>query len=97
MKSTMDWKHFKPTKEILEYESKLRESVAMREKLKNELEQLQHKQRDLFWEVECKMLETGIRYYDTCAGYYVCKAENEYIMAEIKMDDEAGSENCQDL
>lgn len=72
----MDRMKFKPTEAIIEYEVKLRECVGQREKLKRELAELEQKKRDIFWEVEHAMLETGVRCYDTCADYYVCKIEN---------------------
>lgn len=80
----MDRMKFKPTEVIIEYELKLRECVGQREKLKRELAELEQKKHDIFWDVEHAMLETGVRYYDTCADYYVCKIENEYITAEIE-------------
>ena len=29
----------------------------------------------------------GIRYFNTCAEFYMCKAEYEYIMAEIAAEE----------
>jgi len=34
-----------------------------------------------------------VRYYSTCADYYVCKIENEYITAEIEREKEQGLQN----
>ncbi len=82
--------NFKPTLAIMEYEVKLRECVGMREKLKRELTELEQKKRDIFWDAEHAMLETGVWYYDTCADYYVCKIENEYITTEIGREKEQG-------
>ncbi len=89
----MDRMNFKPTLAIMEYEVKLRECVGQREKLKRELAELEQKKRDIFWDVEHAMLETGVRYYITCADYYVCKIENEYITAEIEREKEQGLQN----
>ena len=33
----------------------------------------------MFWEVEYSMLTTGIKYFNTCAEFYMCKAEYDYI------------------
>ncbi len=82
--------NFKPTLAIMEYEVKLRECVGQREKLKRELTELEQKKRDIFWDAEHAMLETGVWYYDTCADYYVCKIENEYITTEIGREKEQG-------
>ena len=41
----------------------------------------------MFYEVEHSMLTTGIRYFNTCAEFYMCKAEYEYIMAEIAVEE----------
>lgn len=84
----MDRMKFKPTEAIIEYESKLRECVGQREKLKRELTELEQKTRDIFWDFEHVMLDAGIKYYGTCADYYVCKIENEYIIVEIKRENE---------
>lgn len=80
----MDRMKFKPTEAIIEYESKLRECVGQREKLKRELTELEQKTRDIFWDFEHVMLDAGIKYYGTCADYYVCKIENEYIIVGIE-------------
>ena len=68
---------------------RLRESVRQREQLKRELAlaELEKKPRDMFWEVEYSMLTTGIKYFNTSAEFYMCKAEYEYIMAEIAAEE----------
>ena len=86
MNKEMNWGAFVPTREIREFEMRLRESVRQREQLKRELAELEKKPRDMFWEVEHSMLSTGIRYFNTCAEFYMCKAEYEYIMAEISCE-----------
>lgn len=88
MSKEMDWDKFVPTREIREYDMKLRESIRQREQLKRKLSELEKKPRDnMFWEVEYSMLTTGIRYFNTCAEFYMCKAEYEYIMAEIAAEE----------
>ena len=88
MSKKMNWGAFVPTREIREFEMRLRESVRQREQLKRELAELEKKPRDnMFWEVEYSMLTTGIRYFNTCAEFYMCKAEYEYIMAEIAAEE----------
>ena len=74
MSKKMNWGAFVPTREIREFEMKLRESVRQREQLKRELAELEKKPRDMFWEVEYSM-------------FYMCKAEYEYIMAEIAAEE----------
>ena len=87
MSKKMNWDAFVPTRGIKEFEMRLRESVKQREQLKRELAELEKKPRDMFWEVEYSMLSTGIRYFNTCAEFYMCKAEYEYIMAEIAAEE----------
>ena len=87
MNKEMNWDTFVPTREIREYDRKLRESIRQREQLRQELSELEKKPRDMFWEVEHSMLTTGIRYFNTCAEFYMCKAEYEYIMAEIAAEE----------
>ena len=82
MSKEMNWDTFVPTREIREYDMKLRESVRQREQLKVELAELESRGKDLFYDVEHEMLETGIRYFDVCAEFYVYKVEYEYIKAE---------------
>ena len=84
----MNWSAFVPTREIREFEMRLRESVRQTEQLKRELAELEKKPRvNMFWEVEYSMLTTGIRYFNICAEFYMCKAEYEYIMAEIAAEE----------
>ena len=87
MSKKMNWDTFVPTREIREYDRKLRESIRQREQLKRELAELEKKPRDMFWEVEYSMLTTGIKYFNTSAEFYMCKAEYEYIMAEIAAEE----------
>ena len=75
MSNEMNWGAFVPTREIREFEMRLRESVRQREQLKRELAE------------EYSMLSTGIRYFNTCAEFYMFKAEYEYIMAEIAAEE----------
>lgn len=74
--------NFTPTQEAREYEQRLRESIRQREQLKHKLSELENRKHDLFWDVEYAMLETGIKYFDTCAEYYVYRLEYEHIKAE---------------
>ena len=87
MSKEMNWGAFVPTRAIREFEMRLRESVRQREQLKRELAELEKKPRDMFWVVEYSMLTTGIKYFNTCAEFYMCKAEYEYIMAEIAAEE----------
>ena len=82
MNKEMNWDTFVPTREIREYDKKLRESVRQREQLKIELAELEKKPRDIFWDVEYAMLSTGIKYFNTCSEYWLYKVESEYIKAE---------------
>ena len=82
MSKEMDWDNFVPTREIREYDRKLRESIRQREQLKVELAELEKRGKDLFYDVEHEMLETGIRYFDVRSEFYVYKVEYEYIKAE---------------
>lgn len=82
MSKEMDWDNFVPTREIREYDRKLRESIRQREQLKVELAELEKRKRDIFWDVEYAMLSTGIKYFNTCAEYWLIKVESEYIKAE---------------
>ena len=82
MSKEMNWDNFVPTREIREYDMKLRESIRQREQLKVELAELESRGKDLFYDVEHEMLETGIRYFDVRSEFYVYKVEYEYIKAE---------------
>ena len=82
MKKEMDWDNFVPTREIREYDRKLRESIRQREQLKIELAELEKRGKDIFYDVEHEMLETGIWYFDVRSEFYVYKVEYEYIKAE---------------
>ena len=82
MSKEMNWDNFVPTREIREYDRRFRESVRQREQLKVELAELEKRKRDIFWDVEYAMLSTGIKYFDTCAEYYVYRLEYEHIKAE---------------
>ena len=82
MSKEMNWDNFVPTREIREYDMKLRESVRQREQLKTELAELEKRKRDIFWDVEYAMLSTGIKYFNACAEYWLIKVESEYIKAE---------------
>ena len=84
MSKEMDWDNFVPTREIREYDRKLRESIRQREQLKVELAELESRGKDMFYDVEHEMLETGIRYFDARSEFYVYKVEYEYIKAEKK-------------
>ena len=70
------------TREIREYDMKLRESIRQREQLKVELAELEKRKRDIFWDVEYAMFSTGIKYFNTCSEYWLYKVEYEYIKAE---------------
>lgn len=80
----MDWNNFAPTREIIEYDRRLRESIRQREQLKVELAELEKRKRDIFWNVEYAMLSTGIKYFNTCSEYWLYKLESEYIKEENK-------------
>ena len=82
MSKGMDWNNFVPTREIREYDRRFRESIRQREQLKLELAELEKRGKDLFYDVEHEMLETGIRYFDVRSEFYVYKVEYEYIKAE---------------
>ena len=82
MSREMDWDKFVPTREIREYDMKLRESIRQREQLKTELAELEKRKRDIFWDVEYAMLSTGIKYFNACSEYWLYKMESEYIKAE---------------
>ncbi len=82
MNKEMNWDKFVPTKEIREYDRKLRESIRQREQLKLELAELEKRKKDIFWDVEYAMLSTGIKYFNTCSEYWLYKVESEYIKAE---------------
>ena len=82
MSKEMNWDTFVPTKEIREYDMKLRESVRQREQLKHELSELENRKKDIFWDVEYAMFSTGIKYFNTCSEYWLYKVESEYIKAE---------------
>ena len=78
MRKEMDWDNFVPTREIREYDRRIRQ----REQLKTELAELEKRKRDIFWDVEYAMLSTGIKYFNACAEYWLIKVESEYIKAE---------------
>ena len=82
MSKEMNWDTFVSTREIREYDMKLRESIRQREQLKQELAELEKRKKDMFWDVEYAMLSTGIKYFNTCAEYWLYKVESEYIKAE---------------
>lgn len=82
MSKDIDWNRFVPTKEIREYELRHRESIRQREQMKQKLEELEKRRRDIFWDVEHAMLSTGIKYFNTCSEYWLIKVESEYIKAE---------------
>ena len=82
MNKEMNWDTFVPTREIREYDRKLRESIRQREQLKQELAELENRKKDIFWDVEYAMLSTGIKYFNTCSEYWLYKVESEYIKAE---------------
>ena len=82
MSKEMNWDKFVPTREIREYDRKLRESIRQREQLKQDLAELEKRKRDIFWDVEYTMLSTGIKYFNTCSEYWLYKVESEYIKAE---------------
>ena len=82
MSKEMNWDTFVPTKEIREYDRKLRESIRQREQLKQELAELEKKPRDIFWDVEYAMFSAGLKYFNTCSEYWLYKVESEYIRAE---------------
>ena len=82
MSKEMNWDTFVSTKEIGEYDRKLRESVRQREQLKQELAELEKKPKDIFWDVEYAMFSAGLKYFNTCSEYWLYKVESEYIKAE---------------
>ena len=82
MSKEMDWDNFVPTREIRDYDMKFRESIRQREQLKIELAELESRGKDMFYDVEHEMLETGIRYFDVRSEFYVYKVEYEYVKAE---------------
>ena len=65
--SGMNWDNFVPTREIREYDKKLRESIRQSEQLKQELAELEKRKKNIFWDVEYAMLSTGIKYFNTCS------------------------------
>lgn len=83
MSKEMDWDKFVPTQEIRDYDRRFRESIRQREQMKQDLATLEKRKRDIFWDVEYAMLTTGIKYFDTCAEYWLYKVESEYIKTEI--------------
>ena len=82
MNKEMNWDTFVQTREIREYDRKLRESIRQREQLKVELAELEKKPRDIFWDVEYAMFSAGLKYFNTCSEYWLYKVEREYIKAE---------------
>ena len=63
MSKKMNWDAFVPTREIREFEMRLRESVRQREQLKREMAELEKRRKDIFWDVEYAMFYTGIKYF----------------------------------
>jgi predicted RNase H-like nuclease (RuvC/YqgF family) len=63
MNKEMNGDAFVPTREIREYDRKLRESVRQREQLKREMAELEKRRKDIFWDVEYAMFYTGIKYF----------------------------------
>ena len=63
MNKEMNGDAFVPTREIREYDRKLRESVRQREQLKREMAELEKRRKDIFWDVEYAMFSTGIKYF----------------------------------
>ena len=82
MSKVMNWDTFVPTREIREYDMKLRESVRQREQLKLELAELEKNPRDICWDVEYAMFSTGIKYFKTCSEYWLYKVESGCIKTE---------------
>ena len=82
MSKEMNRDKFVPTREIREYDRRLRESIRQREQLKVELAELEKCKKDIFWDVEYAMLSTGIKYFNTCSEYWLYKLESAYIKAE---------------
>ena len=82
MSKEMNWDAFVPTREIREYDMKLRESIRQREQLKVELAELGKRKKDIFWDVEYAMFSAGLKYFNTCSEYWLYKVESEYIKAE---------------
>ena len=82
MSKEMNWDKFVPTREIRDYDKKLRESVRRREQLKLELAELEKRKKNIFWDVEYAMYSAGLKYFNTCSEYWLLKVENEYIKAE---------------
>ena len=82
MSKEMNWDNFVPTREIREYDMKLRESVRQREQLKQDLAELEQRKRDIFWDVEYAMFSAGLKYFNACSEYWLYKLESEYIKAE---------------
>ena len=80
--SGMNWDNFVPTREIREYDKKLRESIRQSEQLKLELAELEKRKKNIFWDVEYAMLSAGIKYFNTCSEYWLYELESEYIKAE---------------
>ena len=83
MNKEMNVDAFVPTREIREYDRKLRESVRQREQLKQELAELEKRKKDMFWDVEYAMLSTGIKYFDTCSEYWIYKLGTVVKRAEL--------------
>ena len=77
MSKEMNWDNFVPTKEIREYDMKLRESIRQREQLKLELAEQEKKPRDIFWDVEYAMFSAGLKYFNTCSEYWLYKVESD--------------------
>lgn len=88
MSMEMDWSRYVPTQEIIDYSRRFHECIRQREHLKHELSEHETKGRDMFWDLEHAMLSTGIRYFDTCADYWMHRLEYEYVMAEKNLSDE---------
>ena len=82
MRKEMDWDKFVPTREIREYDRRFRESIRQRERLKQELAELEKRKKDMFWDVEYAMYSAGLKYFNTCSEYWLYKLESEYVKAE---------------
>lgn len=81
MSEEMNWGTFVPTKEIREYNMKLRESVRRSEQLKLELAELENQKKDK--DVKYAMPSIGVKHFKTCSECRLIKIESEYIKAEI--------------
>ena len=60
-------------------------------------DELEKRKRDIFWDVEYAMLQTGIKYFNTCSEYWLYKMESEYIKAEKEYLNNAKYDNIKIL